>query len=113
VATKVVDRSHVVLVQGHPEYGPLSLLREYRRDVRRYVRHERDDVPRLPSDCVGPDDWAALAELHQQVIGGQRDPALVEAFDFDQAGARAPWPWRTMAIGLYENWLAGVPQRSD
>jgi len=113
VATKVVDHSQVVLVQGHPEYEPSSLVREYLRDVRRYVSHERDNLPRLPADCVGPDDRGPLAELHRRVIGGERDPALVEAFDFDQAGARAPWPWRTMAISLYENWLAGVPMRSD
>ena len=32
-----VGASKVVLVQGHPEYDPSSLLREYRRDARRYV----------------------------------------------------------------------------
>lgn len=113
VAAKMVDRSRVVVMQGHPEYGPASLLREYQRDARRYVRHERDEAPRLPIDCVGPEDQAGLADLHQRVTGGERDPALVEAFGFDQAGARAPWPWRTMAVGLYKNWLAGIPKRSD
>jgi homoserine O-succinyltransferase/O-acetyltransferase len=113
VATKPVGRAQVVLVQGHPEYGPSTLLREYQRDVRRYVGHERDDLPCLPDDCVAPEDWGALAELHRRVTGGERDPALVEAFGFDQAGGRAPWPWRTMAVGLYQNWLAGVPKRSD
>ncbi len=113
VATKMVDRSRVVVMQGHPEYGRASLLREYQRDARRYVRHERDEAPRLPIDCVGPEDQAGLADLHQRVTGGERDPALVEAFGFDQAGARAPWPWRSMAVGLYQNWLAGIPKRSD
>jgi homoserine O-succinyltransferase len=113
VATKSVNRSDVVLVQGHPEYDPSSLLREYQRDVRRYVRHERDTLPCLPADCAGPDDWADLAELHKRVIGGERDPALVEAFDFDQAGQRAPWPWHDLAVTLYENWLAAIPMRSD
>jgi homoserine O-succinyltransferase/O-acetyltransferase len=113
VATKVVDRSLVVVIQGHPEYGPSSLLREYQRDVRRYACHERDTLPCLPSGCVGPEDAEALAELHRRVVGGERDPALVEAFDFDQAGARAPWPWRDLAVLLYGNWLSGVPMRSD
>jgi homoserine O-succinyltransferase/O-acetyltransferase len=113
MATKLVGRSQVVLVQGHPEYGPSTLVREYQRDVRRYAAHERDDLPCLPGGCVAPEDWGALAELARRVTGGERDPALVEAFPFDQAGGRAPWPWRTMAIGLYENWLAGVPKRSD
>ena len=57
---QVAHGSEVVLVQGHPEYDPSSLLREYRRDARRYVRHERDDVPCLPLHCVAPDDWEQL-----------------------------------------------------
>jgi homoserine O-succinyltransferase len=113
VATKPVGRAEVVLVQGHPEYGPSTLLREYQRDVRRYAGRERDDVPCLPGGCVAAEDGGALAELQRRVTGGERDPALVEAFGFDQAGGRAPWPWRTMAVQLYQNWLAGVPKRSD
>src|SRR6202041_3080086 len=58
VVTKRVDRSEVVLVQGHPEYDPSSLLREYHRDVNRYAQHERDELPILPLHCVGLEDWA-------------------------------------------------------
>ena len=53
VATRQVDRSAVVLVQAHPEYGPTSLLREYQRDVRRFVRHERDGDPRPAPPLFG------------------------------------------------------------
>jgi homoserine O-succinyltransferase len=108
-----VDQAQVVLVQGHPEYGPESLLREYQRDVRRYVRGERDECPILPIDCVGPEDSAALESLHERVTTGARDTTmatLVEAFDFDRAGGRAPWTWRALAITLYENWFAGANQ---
>ena len=113
VITKDVDRSRVVLVQSHPEYDPSSLLREYHRDVRRYVLNERDDVLYLPLHCVAPDDWEQLQLLHQRVVAGERDPALVEAFPFDELVARATWPWRAVAIGLYANWLTGVPMRSN
>jgi homoserine O-succinyltransferase len=113
VATRDVARSRVVLVQGHPEYDPSSLLREYHRDARRYVRYERDDVPRLPLHCVAPGDWADLEKLHVAIIGDQRDPALLEAYPFDEVGARATWPWHGMAKTLYTNWLAGILKRSD
>jgi homoserine O-succinyltransferase/O-acetyltransferase len=113
VITKVVGGAEVVLVQGHPEYDPSSLLREYHRDVRRYVLDERDEVPCLPLDCVAPEDGEGLRRLHQRVVGGDRDPALVASYPFDQVGARATWPWRGTATGLYANWLAGVPKRSD
>ena len=112
VITKTMMGSEVVLVQGHPEYDPSSLLREYHRDARRFVLGERDDVPCLPLHCVAPGDWEQLRTLHDRIVGGERDPGLVESFPFDEMGARADWPWRATATGLYANWMAGVPKGS-
>jgi homoserine O-succinyltransferase len=113
VATRRVGSSNVVLVQGHPEYDPSSLLREYHRDARRFVLHERNDLPVLPYHCVAPEDWSELEDLHQAITGNQRDPALLEAYPFQEAGARAPWLWDGVAKTLYANWLAGATKRSD
>jgi len=111
VASKVVERSNVVLVQGHPEYEPSTLLREYRRDLTRYLLNERDDVPCLPLDCVAPEHSGTLQRFHQRVIEGERDSALLKLFPFAEVANRAPWPWRATAIRLCENWLARVPNR--
>jgi len=111
VVTKTVGRSEVVLVQAHPEYDPSSLVREYCRDVRRYAGHERDELPCLPRDCVAGPEWEALRLLHRRVVDGERDPALVAAFPFDEVGARAPWPWRGAALRLYANLLGTIPKR--
>jgi len=46
------------------------------------------------------------------VVGGERDPALVAAFPFDEVGARAHWPWRGAALRLYANLLGTIPKRS-
>ena len=113
VATRQVGMAQVVLVQGHPEYDPSSLLREYHRDVRRYAQRERDELPVLPLHCVGPEDWGELQHLHEAVIGGKRDPELVAAYPFDEVGARAPWSWRGVAQRLYANWVSGFSKRSD
>jgi homoserine O-succinyltransferase/O-acetyltransferase len=114
VVTKTVGQSEVVLVQAHPEYDPSSLVREYHRDVRRYAGHESDVLPCLPRDCVAGSDWDQLRQLHERiVVGGDRDPALVAAFPFDEVGARAPWPWRGAALRLYANLLGTIPKRSD
>jgi homoserine O-succinyltransferase len=113
VATRVVDRCTLVLMQAHPEYGSTSLLREYHRDARRYAQGERDDIPVLPRNCVAPDDWALLVALHRRITSGERDPDLVASFPFDEVGARATMPWGSGATRLYANWLAGVPARSN
>ena len=70
VITKGFGGAEVVLVQGHPEYDPSSLVREYHRDARRYALDERDDVPCLPVDCVAPEDWAQLQRLQERLSPG-------------------------------------------
>jgi homoserine O-succinyltransferase len=112
VVTKTVGQCDVVLVQAHPEYDPSSLVREYARDVRRYASREHDELPCLPRDCVTGPDWDRLRRLHERMVGGQRDPALVAAFPFDEVSTRAPWPWRGAAQRLYANLLGTIPKRS-
>jgi homoserine O-succinyltransferase len=112
VVTKTVGQSEVVLVQAHPEYDPSSLVREYARDVRRYAGHEHDQLPCLPLDCVTGPDWDRLRRLHERIVGGERDPALVAAFPFDEACTRAPWPWRGAAQRLYANLFDTISKRS-
>jgi homoserine O-succinyltransferase/O-acetyltransferase len=113
VITRTRGDTQAVLIQGHPEYDPSSLLREYHRDARRYVLGERDEPPRLPNRCVADDDWEQLEALHHRILAGPRDPAVLEAYPFDAVGVRADWPWRDAAVGLYTNWMTGVTKRSD
>jgi homoserine O-succinyltransferase/O-acetyltransferase len=65
-------------------------------------------LPCLPRECVTGQDWDELCWLHERVLAGEREPALVAAFPFDQIGARAPWRWRGAARGMYANLLATI-----
>ena len=107
VATRREGEHQLVLVQSHPEYDPSSLLREYRRDAGRYVHHERDELPYLPYHCASPEDWESLERTHNEIIDGDRDPLLIDEYPFDEVAARAPWPWRAMALRFYSNWVRG------
>ena len=113
VATREEDGRQLVLVQGHPEYDPSSLLREYRRDAGRFVRHERDEPPYLPYHCVSPEDWAPLVRMHDEIMDGVREPFVVDRYPFDEVGNRAPWPWRSMATRFYANWLTSVEHEKE
>jgi homoserine O-succinyltransferase/O-acetyltransferase len=42
--------SRFLFLQGHPEYAALSLAREYRRDVERYLSGTREDYPEMPEN---------------------------------------------------------------
>jgi len=41
-------KSLFLFFQGHPEYDADSLPREYRRDVGRFLRSERESYPGMP-----------------------------------------------------------------
>ncbi len=113
VAARQENGHQEILVQGHPEYDPSSLLREYRRDAGRYMRGERDDLPFLPYHCVSSEDWASLERIQREIIDGVRDPHLIDDYPFDEVGERAPWPWRSMATRFYANWLSSVSPRKN
>jgi homoserine O-succinyltransferase len=112
-ASRVEGGHQTFLIQGHPEYDPSSLLREYRRDAGRYVRGERSEAPPLPYHCVLPDDWEALVRFHHDVVLGARDVQAFEALPVDELGSRAPWPWHSPAVTLFTNWVASVVPERD
>ena len=45
---KKKKRSLFLHFQGHPEYGAQTLLKEYRRDIKRFLRGERETYPSMP-----------------------------------------------------------------
>jgi homoserine O-succinyltransferase/O-acetyltransferase len=97
-----------VLCQGHPEYGTLSLLREYRRDVRRYL-FGRGAVPypRLPDGYFCPDALATLEGFAERAAARDADPReLWSAFPFDKVAASVANTWAAPSAILYANWLS-------
>jgi len=110
VAARTVGHCELVLLQGHPEYDASSLIREYRRDVDRFLAGASTALPVLPVACVAPADSAALERFHERIVEGDR--SLHGALPFDDLAKRAPWPWRATATKLFTNWLAVSLERS-
>jgi homoserine O-succinyltransferase/O-acetyltransferase len=51
---KKKKKSLFVHFQGHPEYGGETLFKEYRRDVKRFLRGERETYPSMPKGYFDP-----------------------------------------------------------
>jgi homoserine O-succinyltransferase len=106
-----------VLCQGHPEYGTLSLLREYRRDVRRCL-FGRGVVPypRLPEGYLCEEAVEKLTAFERRVRASHEAPReLWATFPFDEVAATVGNSWAPASAALYANWLqyarATVPAR--
>jgi len=100
-----------LFLQGHPEYDSDSLLREYARDVGRFLRGERPAHPLTPSGYFGPETEAALAELGE-IARATPDPALMPLYADTLAAAAPTRTWRDSALALYRNWLDGAARAS-
>jgi len=94
-----------VFWQGHPEYDTRSLLKEYQRDVQRFVRHEREKYPRMPYGYFSKAATAQLAAFEVRALAARHE-SLVSEFPFAAASAGLENTWRASAIQFYQNWLA-------
>lgn len=103
-------RSLFLFLQGHPEYDPEALFREYRRDVGRFLRGERSTYPDPMHGYFNAAAEAALAALRQQALR-TRDPALLECLPDALAGWSPPHDWREPVIQIYANWLSYLAQQ--
>jgi homoserine O-succinyltransferase/O-acetyltransferase len=98
------DKSFHLFLQGHPEYEAATLLREYRRDVGRYLRHERDSYPALPYGYFTDEAVAAANRFRERATADRREH-LVAAFPVSALGVGLDSPWRPCATAMYAKWV--------
>jgi homoserine O-succinyltransferase/O-acetyltransferase len=90
--------------QGHPEYEPDTLLREYRRDVARYLNYENDNYPNLPEGYFEKTDAAALLSFQERAMVS-RDEVSISDLPLPAAPPSIS-QLCTFSHKLYRNWLA-------
>jgi homoserine O-succinyltransferase len=97
-------KSLFVFFQGHPEYEANTLLLEYRRDVGRYLRGDRDTYPQLPDGYFDRNTIDALTEVRERAMS-DRCEELIADFPTALIEKEIANTWRPMAVRLYGNWL--------
>jgi homoserine O-succinyltransferase len=104
------DGSFFLFFQGHPEYEADTLLREYRRDVARFLDGEREIYPELPKGYF-PGGMQSEAEAFRRRAVAERSAALIAEFPKRVLDAGLSWPWRDAAVGFYEKWIGFLAAR--
>jgi len=97
-------KSLFVFFQGHPEYEAVTLLLEYRRDIGRFLRRERETYPPMPHGYFDEETVAALTGLQERALVDRREELLAE-FPTAMAAGKVTNTWRSTAESLYRNWL--------
>ncbi len=113
VATRQCGDALFVLCQGHPEYNTLSLLREYRRDVRRSLFGlGAVPYPWLPERYLSSDATAIMEEFARQAASPcWSAQELWATFPYDEVAPGVQNTWAEASSRFYAN-LLGVARRA-
>jgi len=107
--TKKKKKSLFVHFQGHPEYGEQTLLKEYRRDIKRFLRRERETYPTMPQGYFGPEATEILTAFRERATANPSEE-IINAFPevvLDTLQNR----WHSSALSIYGNWLRYIDSR--
>ncbi len=107
------DQFRTVYFQGHPEYDAISLLKEYKREVLRFVEDVRDTRPRFPENYFCDEASAIASGFLRAALkakaSGEAPP------DFPEAELRmfVDNTWGDTGKAIFNNWLGLVYQHTN
>jgi len=93
--------------QGHPEYSTRTLLKEYRRDIKRFLRSERETYPSMPKGYFDATSAALLIEFREAILGDRREE-LMKKFPESAVESSLRNRWHASSMKIYRNWLQYV-----
>jgi homoserine O-succinyltransferase len=110
VAAREREGCLLMLLQGHPEYTPTALLREYRRDVRRFLDGSASCYPPIPDGYLDREGVAVL-EAYRIHVEASECPNM-DDFPFRAAAAHIAVDWQPDSKRLLCNWLTEAHVRA-
>jgi len=107
------DGFRFIYFQGHPEYDRESLLKEYKREVGRYIQGECEDYPPSPENYFTPPAAQRLAAYREAVVRARRLGTAAPAFPEAEVLPELDNTWADTSKALVNNWLGLVYQLTD
>ncbi len=102
------DGIRAVYLQGHPEYDTVSLLKEYKRELTRYLAGDLDAIPPYPQNYLPS---AAAHRLHDhldEAIAARDAGTPLPDFPDAELAALLDNTWTDTARAIFNNWLGIV-----
>ncbi len=104
------DGFRIVYFQGHPEYDTVSLLKEYKREVNRFVAGQREDYPPFPDNYFSLQVQAILGEHQEAVKTAQKTNGASVAFPEKVITPMLHNTWHDTGEAIINNWMGHVYQ---
>jgi len=104
------DYFRIVYFQGHPEYDTISLLKEYKREINRFISGARPDYPPFPEYYFTLQTQAILDEYKHQLLKARQHGSHLPAFPESLITQRLDNTWHDTAEAVINNWMGIVYQ---
>jgi homoserine O-succinyltransferase len=99
--------------QGHPEYDIVSLMKEYKREISRYLRREREDYPPFPDHYFSDEAQSLLKSYKSALLAAESRGQSVPEFPESNVVAQLDNTWTDTGKALFNNWLGLVYQLTN
>ena len=103
------DGLRFVFFQGHPEYDSVSLLKEYRREVNRFIEGIRD-YPPMPENYFYGEALRVLDDYKHRAIAADGDYQNLPQFPETEALKWIDNTWTDTGKAIINNWLGLIYQ---
>ena len=103
------DGLRFVFFQGHPEYDSISLLKEYRREVMRFIEGIRD-YPPFPENYFYGEAERLVNEYKQQALAANGDHTNLPEFPEVEVLKWVDNTWGDTGKAIINNWLGLIYQ---
>jgi len=104
------DGFRIVFFQGHPEYDTVSLLKEYKREVKLFSIGQREDYPPSLDNYFSPQIEAILDEHRERVVAALAAKRPVPEFPEKLVAGLLDNTWHDTAEAVMNNWIGKVYQ---
>lgn len=104
------DGLRTVMFQGHPEYDAISLLKEYKREVKHFQTGINTEYPPFPENYFTPLCQAILEEYRERVMQAKAHGKPAPAFPENLIRNSLDNTWHDSAEAVINNWIGLVYQ---
>jgi homoserine O-succinyltransferase len=107
------DQFRIIYFQGHPEYDAISLLKEYKREVLRYIDGVLDDVPPFPENYFSAEAGEIASGFLTAVQSAKESGDAIPQFPDARLQTCVDNTWGDTGKAIINNWLGLVYQLTN
>lgn len=107
------DQFRFLYFQGHPEYDGNSLLKEYKREVTRFIEGDREDYPPFPDNYFDNEAANILNRYETELRHALESGETPRAFPEGELEVHVDNTWSDTGKAIFNNWLGLVYQITD